>query len=271
MDPNLNMIFAEKILEVCDADKHATIYSLLPLIDHEPHYFKGVYAYNIGGIPKIVDSAIEVLANRKMNVARSSYEYIRILKEKENLILHLSEAKKNGSEIITKISDDKVMAALALLSHIYLESFVRPIQFFLPHSSACSGQWKLWENNHYFKFLEKMNEHVFVSNFKEKITRNKVWNSEFKPEEFSEIVRRRLNKENAFEKRLNAEAMIKAIIIRMGEIAQPNINYEVIDYSIRSFFTYLGTKQYLRVDREIEFLRRLEKEIRSTLKKLIEE
>ena len=47
----------------------------------------------------------------------------------------------------------------------------------------------------------------------------------------------------------------------MGEMAKPDINYEVIDYSIRSFFTYLNTNKYLRVDRETKFLRMFEKEI----------
>lgn len=51
------------------------------------------------------------------------------------------------------------------------------------------------------------------------------------------------------------------MIIRMGEMAKPDINYEIIDYSIRSFFTYLGINKYLRVDREIKFLRRFEEEM----------
>ena len=83
------------------------------------------------------------------------------------------------------------------------------------------------------------------------------------------IKKRRLLKEHKFDEPLSSESMIKAMIIRLGEMGKPFINYEVIDFSIRSFFSYLGINKYVRVDRETEFLRRLELKIAEILKKLV--
>jgi hypothetical protein len=60
--------------------------------------------------------------------------------------------------------------------------------------------------------------------------------------------------------------MIKAMIIKMGEGGRPFINYEIVDFSIREFFTYLKEKKYVRVDKEMKFLERLDKEIVAILR-----
>jgi len=159
------------------------------------------------------------------------------------------------------VQHNKIPAALAIVSSIYFSTFVSPIQFFLPNSSACCGQWEFWEKNNYFNLLNRLKEKEFIFALRESINGSKVWETRFKPEDFTEIVKRRLSKENAFDKKLNAEAMMKAMIIRMGEMAKPHLNYEIVDYSIRSFFSSLGVKNYLRVDREIKFLRKFEKEM----------
>lgn len=260
IDIDLKIAFAGNILNVCGADKNSSIYSLLPLIDKEPFYFKGVYAYSLANVPKMIDCAIEIFTNQRMDVAKSSYEYNQILKEKDNLISYFSKSMENSCDVI-KINNNKVLAALALLSHIYLESFTRPVQFFLPNSSICSGEWKLWDEIEYFNLIERTHDKSFIEKFKKQILKNGVWISKMEPEDFPLIVRRRLVKENSFNEKFSPESMIKAIIIQLGKKAKPHINYEVVDFSIRSFFTYLSVDKYLRVDREIEFLRRLDKEI----------
>jgi hypothetical protein len=145
-------------------------------------------------------------------------------------------------------------------STIYLDTFIEPTQFFLPHSSQCSGHWEFWDKTDYFGLLNKVQAGKTVRYLEQKIAKSKVWTTKITPDAFPEIVKRRLIKEKSFDKKLDAPALLKAMIIRMGELAKP-INYEVVDFVIRSFFTYLGVKKYLRVDREIEFLRRLEKEM----------
>jgi len=260
MDPVTHIVLSAKLLEVCDSDKGAAIYSVLPIIDKKPEHYKRIYGYALKNHPPLLDSALEILGRKQQEVSRNSYVYTRVAEEKEKFLILLGEVKQL-IDLPEVVSNDKMAAALSLVSHSYFNSIFYPTQFFLPYSSACCGQWAFWEKNNYFELLDKINEKKFVFGFREKLIKSSVWQTKFKPEDFSEIVKRRLIKEKAFDKKLDSGAMIKAMIIRMGEIAKPHINYEIIDYMIRSFFIHLRVKKYLRVDREIKFLRTLEKEI----------
>jgi len=264
MDSKTYIIIAAKLLEVCGQDKGAAIYSLIPLENSRQEYYEKIQGQSLENKPLLLNSALELLSGVKTGVAKNSHVYTTIKEEREELLKQLGDVKLLIN-LPSTISHDKISAALSLVSHSYVDCFFHPVQFFLPHSSACCGQWELWERNNYFELLKKTNEKEFQFNFRDKLIVSKIWNIKFNPEHFSEIVRRRLSKEKAFDKKLNLEAMIKAMVIRMGEMAKPTINYEVIDYSIRSFFTYLGVKKYLRVDREIKFLIELEKEIMTLL------
>ena len=82
MDSNLKINFSTRILEHCNADKNAAIYSILTSIDKNFLYLKGVYSYSLGNIPNMINSAIEIFTNQKIDIAKSSYEYNQIKKEK---------------------------------------------------------------------------------------------------------------------------------------------------------------------------------------------
>lgn len=265
MQHKILLALTSKLLEVCSASKDAAIYSLVPTIAKADDYSKNKLIHCLDNCPLLLTHSLEIFSNNK-NGAKSSQIYNDLVDNKENLINIFRENRiVLGEEEELKIAEDKIDAALALVSSLYFKSFIHPIQFFLPHSSACSGQWNLWEKSNYLTLLEKFENKEFIFKIKAEIINNKVWNTKFKPEQFTEIVKRRLHKENAFDSSLDKEAMLKALIIRMGEIAHPSINYEVIDYCIRSFFTHLGVKKYLRIDREIKFLRILEEEMKGML------
>jgi len=196
---------------------------------------------------------------------KNSYEYQRILEEREKLFNELS----NFNIKDYKISDDKTEIALSLIFHLYLDTFLHPIHFFLPHSSHCSGKWDFWNKIDYIKLKHKFNDKDIQMKFRENILKNKIWDIKFNADDFSLIVKKRLLREGKLGKSLDPESMIKAIIIRMGELASPNINYEVIDFVIRDIFTYLQVDKYKRIDLEIEFLRRFEEEMVNEMKVLI--
>lgn len=261
MDIKTKLVLTTKLLELCGNDKENAVYSFLTGLEKTPTHFSKTYFNSINSIPNLIESVSEVFCQKKTNIAKTSYEFKKTKENQQNFMQLINENKDLINLKDIKLEDNKTKMALGIISSIYLESFVRPIQFFLPHSSACSGQWNFWENDNYFKFLEKINEKKFFIEFKEKIMKSEIWSTKFKPEDFPEIIKRRLIKEKACEKKLDPNAMIKAMIIRLGEMAKPNINYEIIDYSIRNFFTYLNTNKYLRVDRETKFLRMFEKEI----------
>lgn len=261
MELSLHTTLARKLLQVCGSDENAAFYSVLPSIDMEHLYLKGAYNHNFESQKNMIESGIEVFTGKKTEIAKSSYEYQKLKKKKEELLHLLDRGALNKEADSMKLSDDKMSIALSLLSHLYFDAFTKPIQFFLPHSSLCSAQWSFWDKVGYTKLKERLNEKEVNFKIKDEILKSSIWDTKFKPEDFPEIVKRRLAKEKTCERKLDPNAMMKAMIIRMGEMAAPSINYEIIDFSIRSFFTYLGTKQYLRVDREIAFLRKLELEL----------
>lgn len=257
MNSSLSLLFVKKLNELCGLDDDNLIYSLLPSISNDHH--------SLNSSPLIIDSGIQILANQKTNAPKSSDTYKRIKEEKEKLFNILSESKGSLKIKEVKAGDDKIGAALAVISSIYFNTFTTPTQFFLPHTSLFSGYWDFWDKVNYLELKQKSEKKEVVFKIKNKLAKSDVWGIKFKPEDFPEIVKRRLAKEKLFYKKLDPAAMIKAMIIRMGELAKPSINYEVIDFSIRSFFTYLEVKQYLRIDREILFLRRFEEEMKGIL------
>ena len=264
MDSKTHLILAARLLELCNSDRGAAIYSIIPTIYRGKEYHNQICSHTLNNYPTLLNSMLDLFTEQNVSVSKNSYEYIGIKEHREFFFKLLGETKLL-IPLPETISANKSAAAFSLVSYGYLRSIFYPVQFFLPHSSACCGQWKFWEKINYFDFLKKNKEKKARFEFREKIMQSKIWDAEFKPEDFPEIVSRRLIREKAFDNKLNVEAMIKAMIIRMGEMAKPDINYEIIDYSIRSFFTYLGVKKYLRVDREMEFLRRFEREIMASL------
>lgn len=262
MKEQMHILIASKFLEVCGSDKAATIYSIIPTIGKD--YYGNLYSHTLKNHPVLLESALEIFTGKRTNIAKSSYAYSKIKEEKE-VFLNLLGKARHIIKIPGTISDDKIAAALSLITYIYTDTFFRPTQFFLPHSSVCSGHWNFWDKINYLELASKIQQKETTKSINKKLLKSNIWKTNFHPDDFPEIVKRRLLKEKLLEKKLNPEAMIKAIIIRMGELAKPSINYEVIDFSIRSFFTYLGVKQYLRVDREMLFLRRFEEEMMKIL------
>jgi len=260
MNTQLNILLTTKLLETCGNDSSAAIYSILPEIDKKSEELKGIYAHSINNIPTIIDEAVASFSDkRNKNPSK--------IINKEEIINTFT--KSIFSEKNIKIPNNKTLAALGMMSHIYFDTFINPVQFFLPHSSACSGQWDLWNMIDYIKLKKELNNKQFVFELRKRLQENSIWNIKFNLEDFPPIIQRRLQKEHLLNKKLDPESLIKAMIIRLGEIAKPDINYEIIDYLIRSFFTYLNTKKYLRIDREILFLRNLEEEIKKIIKESI--
>ena len=57
---------------------------------------------------------------------------------------------------------------------------------------------------------------------------------------------------------LNHFSLIKAMIIRMGEMGSPPIPYSFIDGTLRELLRFLGLNEYKRADVELEFLKNYE-------------
>ena len=169
MDIETKFVLVAKMLELCGRTKENAVYSFLTGFEKTPSNFFKAHFNSLNSIPNFIESVLEIFCQKEGNIAKNAYEFKKIKENQETFIQLVNKNKSLiGLQNIT-LSDNKTDIALAIISSIYLESFVCPIQFFLPHSSACSGQWNFWEKNNYFKFLEKINENNFLLEF------DKVW------------------------------------------------------------------------------------------------
>jgi hypothetical protein len=250
MDWQTHVILAAKLLKACGCDEGAAIYSNLPAIDIKPAHFHRVYAHILENQPKILEAGIEVLSGKDMGVDKNSYEYTR-MKEEEAGFRQLAEKAKEivGNDRVAVVTSDKISAALSLISHLYFDTFNNPVQAFLPFSSFSSAQWSFWDRIDYTKFRNEFYKDAVISVFRKKIAGSETWNTKLDP-----------------------IAMIKSMIIRIGEMAMPGVSYTVIDDTVAKFIKYLrgpGFKNYVNIDKEYAFCLKIEKEISGAIEESI--
>lgn len=275
MDWGTHIVLSAKLLKSCRLDVGAAIYSVIPVIDKEPAHFHRVYAHILENQPDFLDIALEIFTTKEVRdknysalnkridskiaalkeqlsavatddslkrrmLEKKIYAYKRISEETPVFMGHLEKASSLVKDPkVEEISSDKLSAGLSLLSHTYFDTFNNPVQVFLPGCSFCSAQWEFWMRIDYMKFREVFYKTENVVPFRRKIARSPVWKTV-----------------------LNPNAMIKAMIIRLGEMGQPAIPYEIVDMGIRDFMRYMQIDDYQRADKELAFCHAVEEKIR---------
>ena len=274
------MVLAARLLNSSGLDVGAAMYSVIPVIDQKPAHFHRVYAHILENQPDFLDVTLELFgrpevakrdfaglgkfvaekaaqlqkefdstlpedAVKRMRLEKKIYAFTRISEETPGFLKLLDDARDVvGDERVTKISTDKLSAAVSLLSHTYFDTYNNPVQIFLPGCSLCSAQWDFWSKIDYMKFRGDFYKPENIVPFRKEIAKSKVWDIKLKP-----------------------EALMKAIIIRLGEMGQPAIPYEVVDMGVRDFLRYMNVNEYQRADAELQFLRDLEDEIAAVIYK----
>jgi hypothetical protein len=251
MDWQTHVILAAKLLRTCDCDVGAAIYSNLPAIDSKPAHFHRVYAHILANQPKILDAGIEIFSGKKTGVDKNSYEYLRI-KEEEAKFRELIEKAKDiiKSDEVTNVTNDKISAALSLISHLYFDMFNNPVQAFLPSTSFSSAQWAFWDKIDYMKFRNEFYEDGVIDSFRKNIAKSEIWDTKLDP-----------------------IAMIKTMIIRIGEMGMPGISYTLIDETVADFIRYLLGEDYkghISIAESYPFCIKLEKEIIKAIEESLE-
>jgi len=275
MDWGTHVFLAVNLLESCKLDKGAAIYSLLPVIDVKPAHYHRVYAHIIENQHDILNAGLDILGSEevasrdfealnervKLKIAnlkadlvkgnddenrdleRKIYAYSRITEEAKTFVdLAAKTVELLGDVSISNISNDKMSAGVSLISHIYFDTYNNPVQGFLPYSSIASAQWDFWDNIHYMKFRSDFFSEENITLFRREVAESKVWNAG-----------------------LNPAALIETMIIRLGEMGQPAIKYEIVDGVVRRFLRYMGIDTYQKADRELKFCRDLEAFITETI------
>ncbi|MFQ5881664.1 MAG: hypothetical protein ACE5I9_04230 [Candidatus Methylomirabilales bacterium] len=274
MDWGTHVVLAAKLLKSCGLDPGAAVYSDIPVIDNKPAHFHRVYAHILENFPDFLDVALEVFGsaefaqrdfaalNQRMEgkvkeleahlnilpasdemgrrlVEKKIYAHRRIVEEAPVFAEHLKVAATLvGDPQVSRASTDRLAAALSLLSHPYFDVWNNPVQFFLPDCAFASARWEFWPQIDYMKFRGDFYKDQCISRFRREMVQLSFWNTSLQP-----------------------EAIIKTLIIRMGEMGAPTIPYEVVDWGIRRFLRYLGIDQYQRANKEIDFCHTLEVEI----------
>ncbi len=280
MDWGTHMVLAARLLDSSGLDLGAAIYSVIPVIDQKPAHFHRVYAHILENQPDFLDVTLalfkrpEVIkrdftglnkfiiektaqlekefdslpaadAAKKMRLEKKIYAFRRIGEETPGFLKLLDDARDVvEDERVVKISTDKLSAAVSLLSHTYFDTYNNPIQLFLPTCSLCSAQWDFWSKIDYMKFRGDFYKPENIVPFRKEIAKSRVWKVALKP-----------------------EALMKAMIIRLGEMGQPAIPYEVVDMGLRDFLRYMNVNEYQRADTELKFLHDLEEEISNIIYK----
>lgn len=250
MDHVTHISMAYRLLEACDLDRTATVYSLLPAVDRIPDHYHRLYAHIINNFPCTIVSALQVFANTKVEpfwkfenggyyepkIDEQCYLFKRVSEDKD----YFSNVVKSQTSLIGEFaslppSSDIASASLALLSHIYFDTFNNPVQAFLPDSVCASGQWDFWENIGYMNFREKFYTKDTIENFRKKLFEHDIWKTKLDP-----------------------YTLIKSMVIRMGDLSRPGVEYETVDNKIRDFLRFLNCNDYQRPDKELKFCKDLE-------------
>ena len=278
MDWGTHVVLAAKLLESCGLEKGSAIYSVIPVIDKEPAHFHRVYAHILANQPEFLDVAMELFGSEEVKtrdfdalkkkvegkvkelrerlgsvsvngleerrkIENKIYAYKRITEETPTFLQHAEMAGQIvGDKSVSRISRHKMSSAVSLLSHIYFDLWNNPVQVFLPSCSYCSAQWQFWDNVDYMKFRSDFYKPESITAFRKEIAQSPVWNCRLKP-----------------------EALIKALIIRLGELSEPRVPYEMVDLSLRDFMRYMDINEYQRADRELDFCHTLEKTIQEII------
>ncbi|MDD5423725.1 MAG: hypothetical protein PHR74_00425 [Candidatus Omnitrophica bacterium] len=274
MDWGSHMVLAAKLLDSSKLDVGAAIYSVIPVIDQKPAHFHRVYAHILENQPDFLDVTLELFkrpevvkrdfaalgkfisektaqlqkeydsvpvkeAAKRQKIEKRIYAFTRISEETPGFLKLLDDARDVvGDERVTKISTDKLSAAVSLLSHTYFDTYNNPVQIFLPNCALCSAQWDFWSKIDYMKFRGDFYKPENIVPFRREVAKSKVWNVTLKP-----------------------EALMKALIIRLGEMGEPAIPYEIVDMGVRDFLRYMEIDEYQKADNELKFLHDLEKDI----------
>lgn len=272
MDWETHILLSVKLLEACQLDKGAAIYSLLPVIDIKPPHFHRVYAHILENLPPLLEAGFKVFTSqearegsledlkkkvgkmvekfqkalgpsvsskKRQELERSIYLYTRVGDEAPTFLELAHKAAQALQEPkICQISQDKTSACLSLLSHVYFDPFNNPVQAFLPESSICSAQWTFWDKIDYMRFRGAFYNGDNIALFRQQIAESPLW-----------------------QRKLNPISLAKAMIIRLGEQGQPALDYETIDWGVRRFLRYMGIDQYQRAVEELEFCHLMEDEI----------
>jgi len=268
MNDKNHIHFAQKILKICQLDERAACLANLPHFIRPKYYHHNIFIQPLSNLPDMLEATVHILTT----LDEQKYDEQKTHKLMETTLKSLQQDMQNStnymeryyyhrkyffyqqilsglkdiSDQFTSINGEKQVSQsllgkeneaslfLSCISFIYFSLWLAPRQLFFPMSTFCSGAWNLWEKIDYFKLLEEFSPES-EADFFSKIHNSSIWGEH-----------------------LDHFSLIKAMIIRMGEMGSPPIPYSIIDNTLRELLRFLGLNEYKRADIELEFLKNYE-------------
>lgn len=261
--------FARNILKRCRLNEHAACFANVPAFISRGIFYNSMFTHALSHLPDMLEvfgdicSSLERHGNDVDKTRKDLEPAIKSLKQEmqdaknfmqqyhyKKRLLFYQQLLDASLEIIDQYKrmsgektlpparfyqDNQAALFLSFVSCIYFDLWVGPRQLFFPQTSICSGSWALWEDIDYFKITEAFSGASANDDICSDLYKDKSWQENFDP-----------------------FAMVKTMIIRMGEKGSPSIAYSIIDWNIRIFLRYLGINEYKRGDAELEFLNKHE-------------
>jgi hypothetical protein len=266
MNYSRHLEFCKAISTVCAQDLRTSYFANLPAYVSRGRFYNSMHTYALSNLPELLEVASEtftifekyeldeektrqslspLIESIQQEIQNSTNFNHRYFYKKQTLFYN--QVLDHSKELISQYLDlshephlpsgeffkeHQVGFFLSFVSYIYFDLWMAPRQLFFPDKSTCSGAWSVWEEIDYFQLTEFMHANEGRQGFGSALYDHVFW-----------------------KEKLDPYAMIKAMIVRMGELGNPSIPYSIVDWNIRIFLRFLGVSNYIRCDRELEFLK----------------
>lgn len=266
MNYSSHLEFCKAIATVCNQDHRSSYIGNLPAYTSRGQFYNSMHTYALSNLPELLEVAVETFTTfekfklDEVDTRDSLIPHIESIQQEiqnstnfnhryyyKKQILFYNQVLDNSKELISQYLDlsreshlpsdeffkeNQVGFFLSFVSYIYFDLWMVPRQLFFPDKSTCSGAWAVWEDIDYFQLTEFIHGNEDNQGFGDVFYDHAFWKEQLDP-----------------------YAMVKAMIIRMGELGNPSIPYSIVDWKIRIFLRFLGVSNYIRCDRELEFLK----------------
>jgi len=167
-----HIIVGKYLLNTIGLDPSASIYTMIPMLDTKPGYYHRVYDHCLIRSPRITEVAINWFTKQDIESIQGTREYVRLQEEAPVY----TESVKKAAEItkdasLVNPSKDYFSGIIAVISHIYIDTFNNPVQPFLPDCCYCSAQYTFWNSIDVWKFREKFYKPENLVGFHQKLNK----------------------------------------------------------------------------------------------------
>ncbi len=234
------------MLNGCGCASSASVFSVFPSIDNVPIHYHRVYEHSFPKLKDLKNKGFDVFKYSKMEGC--DYETKRLVEEKEHFLemLKISMPIVCDNGLFDFQNLDDISVDIALVSHLYFDTFNNPVQAFVPDNVYCSAQWDFWKSINYDKYRIKLADKSFLRDFRAGLANLEVWR-----------------------RKIETVSVIKSMAIRLVEQMVPpqSVNCEMYLKALNSKVCFNVNKESL--NNALEFCHSCENQIAEMIRSLL--